>query len=307
MTMTRSPNPQKFSKSGRRNASVKFVMTERDTEILRALGEYRYLRTGQISRLIFPNNNTVQSARRRLKYLYHAGYIGRIQPMEDQPLGATELAYFLEKAGRELLDDDSLPNFSLKQHVKPLFLRHALQVSEFRLQWTQATEAEQNIYLHRVIMDSELKQHTEGLIGKKRYRLFDELHDPIGKRKLVVHPDLLLIMRAELPSGKESKRLFLVEIDRGTEGLRVIADKLTGYHLYRRERVFKKFGSFDNFRVLIQTTSEKRAQNIASIAKDFSEVLDVWVVENNRASAKSVLRKPIWINSKNSPKKKILK
>ena len=271
---------------------MKFVLTARDLAVLEALGKYRYLRTGQISRLIFPENNTVQSARRRLKYLYHSGYIGRIQPMLAEPINSSELAYFLEAKGRELLDDDQLPQFSLKNHVKPAFLRHALEVSEFRLNLELALKAIPEIEMHRCVMDFELKSHTEQAVGRRKHRLFDEVHDPIGKRKITVHPDLLVVLRSV--GKKQFQRLFFVEIDRGTEGLRVIADKLTGYHLYKRESIFKKFGEFQDFRVLFQTTSIKRATNIQKLASDFSDVLDVWVTEDQATSDRTVLLGSIW-------------
>ena len=288
------PEPPSLAKIGRMPRAVNFVLTERDLAILKALGDYRYLRTGQVARLVFPDSKTMQGARRRLKYLYHAGYVGRIQPMTDSALGQAEMAYFLEPAGADLLDDDALPRFSRKGLVKPLFLRHALEVSEFRLNLELAAQAASGIGLHRVVMDFELKSHTEQAVGRRRYRLFDEVLDPIGKRKLVVHPDMLFVLKAETGQGQVFQRLFFVEIDRGTEGLRVISDKLTGYHLYKREGIFRKFGEFADFRVLIQTNSEKRRENIREAAGKFDGVLDAWVTDDRLVNVGSVLRGPIW-------------
>jgi len=295
--MTRSPKAQTLPKAKRNPKAVTFVITNRDLEILNALGRYRYLRTGQISKLVFPDNQSVQSARRRLKYLYHAGYVGRIQPLMQTGHGDGEMAYYLDKAGRALLDEDSLPNYSLKNEVKPLFLRHALDVSEFRLNLELAVQALPKIALHRVISDFELKSHTEKAIGKRKYRLFDEVVDPIGKRKITVHPDLMFIVTAEGNNDQKFSRLYFVEVDRGTEGLRVISDKLTGYHLYKRENVFKKFGKFDDFRVLIQTNSAKRAANIQTHASAFEDVMDIWTTHDDVVSENSILLELIWVTS----------
>lgn len=292
--MTRSIKGPYLSKIGRSPRAVNFLMTERDLAIMEALGKCRYLRTGQISRLIFPESSTVQSARRRLKYLYHAGYVGRIQPMTDSALGHAEMAYYLEPAGAKLLDDDTLPLFSRKGMVKPLFLRHALEVSEFRLNLELAVKEMPEIDLHRVVMDFEMKSHTEQAIGRRRYRLFDEVLDPIGKRKLVVHPDLMFVLKAEIGQGRVFQRLFFVEIDRGTEGLRVIADKLTGYHLYKREGVFKKFGDFTDFRVLFQTNSQKRLENVRKLVANFEGALDVWATQDRELTDETVLKGAIW-------------
>lgn len=294
MPTTPSPDRRYLPKIGRTPKAMNFVLTERDLAILEALGHYRYLRTGQVSRLIFPASKTVQSARRRLKYLYHAGYVGRIQPMTDNALGHAEMAYFLELSGADLLDDDALPKFSRKGMVKPLFLRHALDVSEFRLNLELAVHATPGIDLHRMVMDFELKSHTENAVGRRRYRLFDEVVDPIGKRKLVVHPDMLFVLKAETEQGRVFQRLFFVEIDRGTEGLRVIADKLTGYHLYKREGVFRKFGDFTDFRVLIQTNSEKRAMNIHELTGRFDGAVDAWATQDRLVTDESLLHDAIW-------------
>lgn len=307
MAMTPSPKRAYLPKIGRVPRKVNFVLTERDLAILEALGRYRYLRTGQVSRLIFPDSKTVQSARRRLKYLYHAGYIGRIQPMTDSALGHAEMAYFLEPAGAELLDDDSLPRFSRKGMVKPLFLRHALDVSEFRINLEIAVGGLPDITLHRAVMDFELKSHTENAVGRRRYRLFDEVLDPIGKRKLVVHPDMLFVLKAETMDGRVFQRLFFVEIDRGTEGLRVIADKLTGYHLYKREGVFRKFGDFSDFRVLLQTNSAKRAKNIHDLTGKFDGAVDAWVVADRLVNEETILHGLIWSKPKEMEPVAILK
>ena len=288
------PKPQSLPKNTRKPANANFVLTKRDIEILSTLGRYRYLRTSQISRLIFPENKTLQSARRRLKYLYHHGYVGRIQPLVQAGSGDGEIAYFLDPSGREVLDSDDLPNYSLKNQIKPAFLLHALAVSEFHLNLEISLQDHPNIQLHRIIADFELKSHTENAIGKRRYRLFDEVHDPIGKRKIVVHPDLMFILRSESSSGKVFQKLYFVEIDRGTEGLRVIQDKLTGYHLYKREGVFKKFGEFEDFRILFQTTSEKRLHNFCTIASDFSDTLDIRGCTDENVAPNTILSGKIW-------------
>jgi len=275
-------------------------------EILQALGRYRYLRTGQIARLIFPENGTQQSARRRLKYLYHAGYIGRIQPLGESAISTGEMAYHLERAGLEMLEEDTLPSFSMKNQVKPGFLRHALAVSEFRLNLELAVKSHPEIQLHRVIMDFELRAHTNNAIGRRKYRLFDEVVDPIGKRKIAVHPDLLFVLRAG-DDERSFQRLFFVEVDRGTEGLRVIADKLTGYHLYKRENVFKKYGEFDDFRVLIQTNSEKRAQNIGDAAKNFCDAIDVWTAPQQRADRMNLLHGRFWQSNRENERQSLLR
>ncbi len=63
-----------------RQPGVPFVLTERDIEMLKVINRYRYLRTGQIKRLVFPDNASLQSTRRRLRGLYHNGSMNRMVP-----------------------------------------------------------------------------------------------------------------------------------------------------------------------------------------------------------------------------------
>ena len=274
---------------------------ERDLGILEALARYRYLRTSQISRLLFPENRTIQSARRRLKYLFHAGLVGRIQPIMGVQDGPGEIAYYLDRKGRGLLNEDAFPAYSHKNHVKPGFLNHALDVSEFRLCLELAIQPLEDISLHRVVADYELKSHAEQAIGRRRYRLYDEVVDPVARRTLTVYPDLMFVLKADHGPEKVFQRLFFVEIDRGTEGLRVISDKLAGYHLYKSEKVYRKFGDFNDFRVLIQTNSAKRQQNIQMRTREFSDVVTVWTAMDSLVTSTSILKDKIWENPDGEP------
>ena len=283
---------------------TKFQVTERDLDILKALERYRYLRTGQIARLLFPGNTTLQSARRRLRYLCDAKYIGKIQPYVQIGKDNAETAYFLRSEGAalttspdEIQPDDAVepnrPKYAKTKHVRPIFLQHALDVSEFRLNLELAVHDVSNIELQRFVADFELKAKTDNANGKRRYRLFDEVLDPTSRRMLVVYPDAMFILRA-LVQSKSYQYLYFVEIDRGTEGLSVIERKLAGYNLYQQERIFQKYGKFQKFRVLIQTNSQRRKTNIVKLANAFADHLDVWVSVDTDSTPDSILREAIW-------------
>jgi hypothetical protein len=77
----------------RQPESLSCKLTERDLDILLALNRYRYLRTNQVKRLIFPDNSTLQSTRRRLRCLFHNGYVGVITPFAKAGQGSSESAY----------------------------------------------------------------------------------------------------------------------------------------------------------------------------------------------------------------------
>jgi hypothetical protein len=282
-------------KHERAGKPVAFVLTDRDLEILRVVNRYRYLRTGQIKRLVFPDNTTEQSARRRLKYLFHNGYLGRVMPFVRIGEGSSETAYYLDRTGRAVLQQagEEIAAYAAGGQVKHQFLDHALDVSEFRVHLELALSDHPSVEIHRFTADFEVKAHTTGAIGKKRYKLFDEVAHPVTKESYVVYPDALIILKGK-GSLEQFQRLYFVEIDRGTEGLNVIKDKIIGYSLYLKQNVFAKFGKFKGFVVLLQTNSKKRAENIRHFLTGVDGAELVWITDAGQVTQETIATAPIW-------------
>ena len=276
---------------------VSFSLTERDIAILRAVNRFRYLQTNQIQRLVFPDNCTKQAASRRLRYLYHGGYLGRIEPFVQPGKGGGEIAYYLDRKGQEMLSEFGEPVLAYNNagQVKTAFLQHALDLSEFRLLMETALADHPTVALHRFTCDFEIRSSTEAAIGKRRYKLYDEINHPVTRQKYIVYPDGLIILkgRGEL---ERHQRLYFLEIDRGTETLGTIRNKVVGYNLYLRNGVFKKFGHFERFTVLIQTSSPKRAANIRKALVDQEGSSLALVTSVDRVTRETVLGAPIWAN-----------
>ena len=279
---------------------VRFTLTERDVEILRAINRYRYLRTSQVWRLLFLDNKTIQAAARRLKYLYHNGFVGRVQPLMAPGQGSGEIAYYLDKEGQALLSEygEEVLHTNKPGSVKRVFLQHALDLSEFRLCLEVALTGHERIELHRFTCDFEIKSHTDMAIGKRRYKLYSEVIHPLTRERFIVYPDGLIILRGK-GRYEQFQRLFFLEIDRGTESLPRIRDKVIGYNLYLKEGVHKKFGPFESFKVLLQTNSAKRAENIRRMLVDQEGADFVLVTTYDQVTPETVLAEPIWIDDRN--------
>jgi hypothetical protein len=278
-----------------REENLPFLLTDRDIDILRAVNRYRYLRTGQIHRLIFPNCHSNQSARRRLKYLYHNTFLERIIPYIQAGKGSGEIAYFLGKNGFELLQEEgeAFPPYSKEGRVSRLFLNHALDISEFRLILERSLSGNAIVGLKRFTADFELKGHIENAVGKKRYKLFDEVKHPVNRESYFVHPDALIILQGK-GEFRDFQKLYFLEIDRGTESHSRIRDKVIGFNLYLKLGIFQKFGKFDRFLVLFQTSSAKRADNIRKLLLDQEGSDLVWVTDVSRVSEETLLHGKIW-------------
>lgn len=288
-----------LSKNIRKKDGLNFVLTDRDIEILRAVNSCRYLRTSQIKRIVFPENKTLQSTRRRLKYLFHNKFLGRIAPFIQIGQGEGETAYYLDKAGGELLKEyggDELYSYSKQNQVRTQFLKHALDLSEFRINMEIALKEHPIIAIHRFTCDFELKEHTTKAMGRKIYKLYDEVVHPLNRQRYIVYPDALIILKGK-GEYEQFQKIYFLEIDRGSESLSVIKDKVIGYNLYLKNKIFNKFGAGDSFTVLLQTSSEKRAKNIRNYLVDQEGAELVWITNVQQVDENSIVSAPIWQDS----------
>lgn len=292
-TITKTYLPKKERVSG----GISFHLTLRDMEILKAANRYRYLRSGQIKRLIFPENKSIQSAHRRLKLLFHNKLLGRIQPLIRPGHGSAETAYFLDKAGRELLEieGEELIYYSKSKLVGPHFLAHALDLSEFRLNLELATKDHPVVSLKRFTADFEIKSHAQGANEQENLKLFSELKHPKSGESYTVFPDALIVFQGKgIYEGHQ--KLYFLEVDRGTESLLRIRKKVIGYRLYFKQRIFSKFGKFEGFTVLFQTNSSLRAENIRKDLSDLEGTELIWITNDKKINEKTILHAPIWLD-----------
>jgi len=284
-----------LSRSKRAKGGVAFRLTDRDGDILKAVNRYRYTRTGQINRLLFRGNTSTQSCQKRLKLLFHNGYLDRIEPFLQQ--GGTEqsadVAYRLDAKGVQYLTDFdiSIPYPTRKRGVKHQFLLHALDLSEFRLHLELAIENTETLLLRRFVPDFMQKEGAASLTGYRRYRLYDEIRDPVTGETVIFYPDAAFILQS---ASSDTARLFFLEIDRGTEGLETIRRKLAAYHLYATQGLFQKFGKYDRFVVLFQTNSVKRAENMVRLVRETVCQPTVLVTDHRQVTHDTVLDGSIW-------------
>jgi hypothetical protein len=288
----------------------RFRLTERDWGILRMLNRYRYARTSQISRLLFPATASPQMARRRLRNLADPAYryIERIEPYVQIGNGSAECAWHLDRSGKELLRalGDELvayPRNKRGGRVKHDFLAHALDLSEFRLVLELALRNHPVIGLHRFTGQHELKRHVTAAIGADAYQLYDRVTDPhaIQGQSYKVDPDALVVLQGK---GRfaDARQLYFVETDRGTEGLGRLRDKVIGYGLYHELAVYRKYGDFVGFLVLFQVPSPRRADNLRRALAATRGAELVWITDSARVTEATVLSAPIWLDHRGERK-----
>lgn len=277
---------ERLARHERRKEGVPFLMTARDLELLRALNRYRLLKTSQVRRLLFAATFDLQVARRRLKLLYQNGYVERVTPLLLPGKGSAEEVYELARAGEEVLQSlgDEVVSFA-SDEVKRLFVEHTLAVSEFRLKLELGLRGHPVVELERFTPDCELKRQLRR----------GGVH-PLRGEGLVLFPDAVIILRGKGELAAE-RGLYFLEVDMGSESLKVLQEKAAAYDLYRRRRMQRGFGDFGTFRVLLETASRQRAENIRrSLAGSAGEEL-VWVAETSQVNERAILGEPIWVDS----------
>ena len=253
------------------------------------------MRTGQVKRLIFPENQSSQSCQKRLKLLFQNCYLGRAHPFlqfgnDNQN---SEVSYYLDQAGTAFLRElgEKIVFSRTKKRLKHNPQLHALDLAEFRVNLELAVRQTDRLSLRLFVPDFLLKEGATSLTGLKRYRLYEEIRDPVTGQATVFFPDAAVIL--ENPQSG-AKRLFFIEIDRGTEGLEIIRRKIAAYHLYATNRLYSKYGNLDRFIVLFQTSSPKRADNMVRLIREMQCQPTTLVTDHRQVSADTILKSEIW-------------
>ena len=242
------------------------IVTKRDRSILRSLAEYRQLTTEQLERLHFPS---AQTTLRRIRRLEVAGLVLRrrcdgvpTQLVSLTPLGVSKLTGS-EPSGAGVAGVTRRP----ASLPSTYFLRHQLEVTDFRIALALSVEQRPEVDLLDVLADTD---RTARAPGSQPRALLTETVTLGGERgeRLSHTPDLAFAMRRG-----DRQAFFLVEIDRGTE---VVGDPRRGVGLfvrfYLRALVAGAFeglrarlglpGSLRGFRILVVTHSTARVETI---------------------------------------------
>lgn len=242
------------------------IVTERDRSVLRSLAEYRLLTSEQIERLHF---RSAQTALRRMRRLEAAGLVlrRRSDAVPTQVITLTPL-------GKARLVGTAMPGVDAtieRRRVAALpgtyFLRHQIEVNDFRIAVALSASKRPDVELLSVIADTDRTAVAPTV--QPRALLAETVALGGEPAERITHtPDLAFAMRRG-----ERQAFFLVEVDRGTE---VVGDPKRGIgrfvRFYLRALVS---GSFDGlrarlglsegvrgFRVLVVTTSAARVQSI---------------------------------------------
>ncbi|HEV2694125.1 MAG TPA: replication-relaxation family protein [Verrucomicrobiae bacterium] len=236
-------------------------LTQRDREIIRLIHRHRFLRSHQIVALLA---SSPQQVLRRLKLLYHHGYLERPRAqLEYYERGGTRpMVYGLSAKGGLLLERELgvAAAWSENHDVGRMFLEHAILVSDVMVSIELACRKSGNI---RLLYEDQLALQSQ------RNQFQWQVKIPDRGITLGVVPDQVFALEYTDHIGQMQRMYFFLEADRGTmpvvrSGLAQTSffRKLLAYEATWTQKVHQRKLGIHRFRVLTVTTNAMRVTSL---------------------------------------------
>jgi DNA-binding Lrp family transcriptional regulator len=239
-------------------------LTKRDRRIIRLIHRHRFLRSPQIVALL---GGSPQHLLRRLKLLYHHGYLERPRCQLDSYYrsGSQHIIYGLGNKSLAFLKQELNVDFrevswgEKNRAVGRIFLEHALLVSDVMVSLELACRKHDGI---KLLYEDQLALHSERQPFQWRVKGQDGI-------KLGVIPDRVFALEYTDQSAQPQRVHFFLEADRGT--MPVVRSGLTQTSFYRKllayeatwtQKIHQRHLGIHRFRVLTVTTIAARVKSL---------------------------------------------
>lgn len=253
----------------RRIQSVATIeLTTRDRIIIRLVYEHRFLRSAHIIALL---GGSRQQILRRLKLLYHHGYLERPRCQLDSyhQGGSHPIVYGLGNKGGTLLRSELGMTFRAiswgekNRAVRKIFLDHAVLVADAMV----AIKIACRKFDIRLLTEPELTPSN-----KRTVRWSAKIE---SGRKIGVIPDRAFALETLQPDGCTTRTHFFLEADRGTMPVarRNLSQtsfrrKLLAYEATWAQSIHRSKFGFRRFRVLTVTASAVRLRSLLTACSE---------------------------------------
>ena len=254
----------RFPRFKRASTVAPMRLTPRDHQIIRLIHRHRFLRSSQIAALL---GGSEQQLLRRLKLLYHHGYLERPRCQIDyyHQTGSQRIIYGLGNTSRTFLKQEFYVDFrevswgEKNRGVGRIFLEHAVLVSDVMVSLELACRKHDGI---KLLYEDQLALRSE------RQPLQWRVKTPGGIR-LGVIPDRVFALEYMDQIGRPERVHFFLEADRGT--MPVIRSGLTQTSFYRKliayeatwtQKIHQRRLGIHRFRVLTVTTVAARVKSL---------------------------------------------
>jgi hypothetical protein len=280
-----STRPPRFTRAP---SVAPIELTERDRHIIWLIHRYRFLRSPQIAAFI---SGSSQQLLRRLKLLYHHGYLERprAQLQYYERGGSRHIVYGLGNKGGTLMKQElgtasrGVSWGEKNRAIGRIYLEHALLVSDVMVALELACR-ERGI---RLLTESELQ--LPGKHPSFRWRVNID-----SRVRLGVIPDRVFALEYNDQVRNPQRIYFFLEADRGT--MPVKRRNLSQTSFYRKFLAYEatwsqslhqsQFG-FHRFRVLTVTKSATRVKSLIDACSELERGHGLFLFAD-----KSILEKP---------------
>ena len=274
------PRLKPFLRSG---VADPLQLQPRDINLLRSVGEFRFLNTPQILAL---HKGGTRNLLRRLTSLFQHGYLDRPESQTSAKLSSSHMVYALGRKGAELLSKDATEREGMYRRISesertlPL-IAHALMISQFRICLTLAAE-KSGVKILRWSQGQDLKEL---------------LRRASGENPALV-PDAFFTI---LHDGQEIN--FFLEADRGTMDTTRFVNKLKIYWSWRANSRLKERLRLSRFRILTITPSNGRSDSLRNAGKsgdgtETGSVMFLFASETAYSLSEPKILEPIWKSPK---------
>jgi hypothetical protein len=248
----------------RATAVASMQLEQRDCQIIRLIHRHRFLRSDHIVSFM---GGSRQQVLRRLKLLYHHGYLERprAQIQYYERGGSRSIVYGLGNKGGVLLKQEfgiavDPHSWSEKNHViGRVYLEHTLLVSDVMVAIDLACRKRGSI---KLIYEDELA------LPLKRQPFGWQVKIQNGS-KLGVVPDRVFALEYSDANGQSQRVYFFLEADRGTMPVTrhtlsqtSFVRKLLAYEATWTRKIHQQYLGIHRFRVLAVTTSVARVKSL---------------------------------------------
>ena len=244
-------------------------LTDRDRKIICLVHRHRFLRSNQIVALI---DASPQQVLRRLKLLYHHGYLTRPRAQLEyyERGGARPMVYGLGSKGGRLLERElgiTVSGSEKGDDIGQVFLEHAILVSDVMVSIELACRKSGEV---RLLYEDQLALHSERHPFQWRVKVREH------GVTLGVVPDRVFALEYADHAGQTQRVYFFLEADRGT--MPVVRSGLTQTSFYRKliayeatwtQKIHQRQLGIHRFRVLSVTTN---AMRVTSLLKACSQL-----------------------------------
>ena len=185
--------------------------------------------------------------------------------------------YVLDRRGAELLRTeynlDDLVWYSSSKELKQEFLEHMLAINDIRIAVNKAAEAS-GYELLKWVNETELKASYDRV----------PIRTPSGRAQFVsLIPDSYFILKT--PNGYAH---FFLELDRGTETLRVFKTKVLAYASYYATGRYEQRFHSKSMRVLTVTGGERRLESWKGATESVGGKRRFWFAVHSHLSQKTI-------------------